>query len=44
MAIEMERGTLIGHELVHSKFASKASQTISVFQDFIVYMTERGIY
>ena len=44
MAIELERGSFLGDDLVPSKFGSKAAQTISIFSDFIVFMTYRGIY
>ena len=44
MAIEMERGTFLSDQLIPSKFGGRATNTISVFQDFILMMSERGVF
>ena len=42
--IEMERKKFLSNAIVQSPFGGFASQTISTFEDWIVFMTETGIY
>ena len=42
--IEMERRKFLNNPVLQSPFGGIASQTISTFEDWIVFMTESGFY
>ena len=41
-AVEMERRKFLSSPLLVSLFGGKASSTLSAFQDWVVFMTEKG--